>query len=345
VNLLPQNHAVEILDSLRADYPDARVIDDRQVAALLASAPNTDSGDTSPMLPATQHMADVFTSGSTGQPGRHSKYWGDLVLGAHLYGRRFFAAGERPNTVATVPPQHMYGLETTVMPALQLGYAVDSGRPFMPWVISEALMRLPAARVLITTPVHLRACHDADIAMPELTCIISSTAPLDAHLAGAAETAWDTPVKEIYGCTETGSVASRRTATTDSWLLYDGMYLAQQDGVWMHGEQLPQPFAVSDQLEILDAQTFRLLGRSDDMLKIAGKRMSVNDLVGHLRAIAGVQDAVVFRPDGEHRSPRPAALVVAPDVDEQIIAAQLARAVDPVFVPRPLLRVDCLPRN
>src|SRR5699024_12777758 len=124
---------------------------------LLEAARPVGPDDTSPLLPATQHMADVFTSGSTGQPGRHSKYWGELVLGAHLYGRRFFAAVERPNAVATVPPQHMYELETTVMPALQLGYAVESGRPIMPCVNSEALLLLTAPEEQIHTDGDLRS--------------------------------------------------------------------------------------------------------------------------------------------------------------------------------------------
>jgi acyl-coenzyme A synthetase/AMP-(fatty) acid ligase len=37
--------------------------------------------------------------------------------------------------------------------------------------------------------------------------------------------------------------------------------------------------------------------------------------------------------------------VVAPTLDEAKILASLRGAVDPVFLPRPLRRVDTLPRN
>src|SRR5699024_1259749 len=163
-----------------------------QVERWLASASVTEPVRPCPALDAATRLAIVFTSGSTGRPGQHEKFWGDLVLGADLYRRRFFADTRYPQTVATVPPQHMYGLETTVLPMLQLGYAVDTGRPFLPWDIAAALARLAAPRVLVTTPMHLRVCLDAGVTMPPLECIISATAPLEADLAGAVEAAWQT---------------------------------------------------------------------------------------------------------------------------------------------------------
>lgn len=344
-NLLPQSRAAGALADVHRNYANALTIDDERVSRWLASGPTADVAEVSPLLAASRQVAVVFTSGSTGQPSQCGKCWGDLVLGAGLYQRRFFADGQRPHTVATVPPQHMYGLETSVLPALQLGIAADAGRPFMPWAVAEALARLPAPRLLITTPVHLRACLHAGIAMPAIARVISATAALDVALARAIERAWQTDVYEIYGSTETGSVASRRTSENETWTLYDGMKLADDDGVWLDGPQLTRPFRLSDELAVLDTARFRLLGRAGDMLKTAGKRMSVQELTRHLLAIEGVDDAVVFTPPGGVEPPRPAALVVAPTLGAREIARRLAQAVDPVFVPRPLLRVAALPRN
>ncbi len=346
VNLLPQSRADGALDAVRQRYPGALAIGDDQVAQALKDARSAAAAERSPVLAASACVAVAFTSGTTGRPSQHNKYWRDLVLCSDLYRQRFFPNGERPHTVATVPPQHMYGLETSVLPALHIGFAADASRAFMPWSVAEALARLPAPRVLITTPVHLRACLDAGVTMPDLLRVISATAPLDVQLAGAAESVWRTEVHEIYGSTETGSVASRRPSETDIWTLYDGMLLSQKEGTWVQGPQLPAPFCLSDDLEVVNEHQFRLLGRAGDMLKLAGKRMSVNDLTQYLLAIDGVRDAVVFRrPGDDDGQSRPAALVVAPELAEREIAARLARMVDPVFVPRPLLRVDALPRN
>lgn len=345
VNLLPQSRAEGVLAGVRDTYPDAQLIDDDLIRHWLADTALPDPPTQAPTLAATQKIAVVFTSGSTGQPSSHAKYWRDLHIATTLYGNRFFPGGGTMNTVATVPPQHMYGLETSVLPALHIGFAADTRRPFMPWTVAETLASIPAPRVLITTPVHLRACLEASVTMPQISRIISATAPLTATLARAAETAWHTEVHEIYGSSETGSVASRRTSATDLWTLYDGMALEQRDGFWLTGSQLPAPFPLSDELVLESARQFRLMGRDGDMLKVAGKRLSMNALTQHLLAIEGVADAIAFLPADVADAQRPAALVVAPDTGEREIAAQLARVVDPVFVPRPLLRVASLPRN
>ena len=54
----------------------------------------------------------------------------------------------------------------------------------------------------------------------------------------------------------------------------------------------------------------------------------------------------MFQSDAGHAGvSRIVALVVAPSLGEADILAALRRAIDPVFLPRPLRRVDALPRN
>jgi len=88
------------------------------------------------------------------------------------------------------------------------------------------------------------------------------------------------------------------------------------------------------------------------MIEIAGKRASLSDLTRRLLDLPGVRDAVVFQPSdteaeaqGVGRVQRIAAAVVAPTLTAAEILTALARSVDPVFLPRPLLRVAELPRN
>lgn len=347
LSLLPHSRGAGVLAGVRADYPAAPVIDDALVEQWLAAVAAKPLPVIVPRLAQAQTVAIVFTSGSTGRPSAHAKRWGDLAAGTRLFRRRFFPEDRAHHIVATVPPQHMYGLETSVLPTLLIGFAVHQARPFMPWAVAEALAQLPAPRVLVTTPVHLRACLTAGTLMPTISRVICATAPLAADLAGAVERAWATEVREIYGSTETGSVASRRPSRGADWKLYDGMALARDNaGAWqLHGPQLPTPFTIPDRLAVFDPHSFQLLGRAADMLKVAGKRMSMSALAQQLLAIDGVEDAAVFLPDDARDPARPAALVVAPTLSARAIAAQLAGQIDPVFVPRPLLRVAALPRN
>jgi acyl-coenzyme A synthetase/AMP-(fatty) acid ligase len=88
-------------------------------------------------------------------------------------------------------------------------------------------------------------------------------------------------------------------------------------------------------------------GRNADMVEVGGKRASLADLTRRLMAVPGVTDAVVFQPDapGGTGVRRLAALVVAEGLTEPEVLAGLAPAVDPVFLPRPVVFVARLPRN
>ncbi len=64
----------------------------------------------------------------------------------------------------------------------------------------------------------------------------------------------------------------------------------------------------------------------------------------NLLALPGVVDAVVFMPNDDVAA-RPAALVVAPGLSTAQIRDQLASRIDALFLPRPLHRVERLPRS
>ncbi len=338
VSLLPASRAPRALAELRSAYPDHCVVTDDTIATAASGewAGRLTIGSRDP-------VALVFTSGSTGRPECHEKQRACLYATAALARERLLPATPRFNVVATVPPQHMYGFELTVTLALLSGSAVSDGRPLLPADVAEELAGVPAPRVLVTTPMHLRACVAANLPLPALELVICATAPLERDLAAAAEALWGTRVLEIYGCTEAGSMATRRTVDGDLWRAYPGAWFeAGRSGASYHGAHLPAPVLLQDVLELESPECVRLVGRSADMIKVAGKRVSLAELTQRLLAVPGVRDAVVFMPHGEGR---PAALVVAPGSTREAIAAALAAQIDPVFVPRPLLIVDSLPRT
>ena len=348
--LLPSSRSPGTLLEIAEDYPDCYALTDKLTipegissVAFSALTPGDDIGQCFPEDVPDQHIAAlVFTSGSTGRPKPHSKTWGSLRHGVTLVCQRF-GFGPQTSIVATVPPQHMYGLETSVMLPMLAGPRIHAGRPFFPDDIREALEMLDGSRVLITTPVHLRAMKQSDLPWPEIDAVISATAPLDPHLARECEAIFRAPVREIYGCTEAGSLASRRVTEDERWLLYDDFSISQSQGMTrVSAPHLAGPVELADVIELVDAQHFRLLGRDSDMLNIAGKRASLAELNIRLSAIEGVEDGVFFLPE---EGARLSAVVVAPGIDEKVILEQLAEYIDPVFLPRPLYRVDHLPRN
>ncbi len=241
----------------------------------------------------------------------------------------------------------MYGLETSVLIPWFGGIGVHSGRPLFPADVRDALASLETPRVLITTPLHLRACVVAELQWPEIKFLISATAPLSKSLAETAEQVLSTQVLEIYGSTETGSIASRRTIAGDSWTLYEEMQLSRTDELFQaQGPTVASTRCAGRPAGAPRAPFFRLLGRQSDMLKIAGKRASLGDLNHKLNAIEGVQDGAFVAPDSADKEiTRLAALVVAPGLSKETVLEELARSLDPAFLPRPLYLVEKLPRS
>ncbi|HYF08583.1 MAG TPA: AMP-binding protein, partial [Acetobacteraceae bacterium] len=298
------------------------------------------------------HIAAIaFTSGSTGAPAPHPKPWGALVAGARAAAERFgLRHGDGPpaSIVATVPAQHMYGFETTLMLPLLSAAAGHAGAAFYPSDVAEALHAVPPRRVLVTTPLHLRAQLAAGTSLPALEAVISATAPLDPALAAEAERAWSTRVLEIYGATEAGSVASRRTLDGPDWTPYPGVAFAiGEEAAEVTVPGLPAPVPLADVLARAEGTRFRLLGRRADLVKRAGKRASLAGLNRILAEIEGVQDGVFVAPEDLERNPqaRLAAYVVAPGRTAEEILAALRARVEPAFLPRPVVMMEALPRD
>lgn len=309
------------------------------------AAPGPDAPN--PLIATEAVAAIAFTSGSTGEPQAHAKPWGALTAGARAAAARFAVA---PDTgiVGTVPAQHMYGFETTLMLPLHGGGAGHAGAVFYPSDVAEALAGLPAPRLLVTTPLQLRALLGTGIALPPLAGVISATAPLATALAAEAEAALGAPVREIYGATEAGSVASRRTVAEESWLPYPGVTFAFGDqGATVSVPGLGAPVPLSDVLDPEADGRFRLAGRRGDMVKLAGKRASLAGLTRILTGIEGVQDGVFLAPEDLDGNPRArlAAFVVAPGMTAKALTAALRERVEPAFLPRPVVMLEALPRD
>ena len=361
-NLMPPNHTADTIARLRQLFPSAYGLVDAkapETAALpLLRHPDApaapDLATTVPQIAENALTAQVLTSGSTGAPVPHPKQWGLLVSNTAAGTRRLAeqlgrATLDGVTLVATVPAQHMYGFESTVLVALLGGAAFDADRPFYPADIAAALARVPRPRMLVTTPFHLKLLLDAGVALPPVDLTLCATAPLSPQLAARAEAALDAPLVEIYGCTEAGQVATRQTTVGPDWHTFGTLRLeGDGDRTIVDGGHVPQPTQLADVLEVIDAQHFRLLGRSNDLVNIAGKRSSIGHLNYHLNAIDGVVDGAFWMPPeraGDPEVVRLVAFVVAPQLSDSAIVAALRQRVDAAFLPRRIVQVASLPRD
>jgi len=349
ITLLPSSEAAAPMVALLTAYPDTYFLSDGSatVSGTGRTVPFPDDLQAAPVftipeIPADQPAAVLFTSGSTGTPMPHVRSWGAMVNSTRAAGRAL-GLGGGGHILGTVPHQHSYGIESMIMLALQHGLAFHRGRALLPGDIARQLADMPAPRILVTTPIHLRSLVSLDGPLPPLDRIVCATAPLAADLASTAEAHFAAPLYEIYGCTEIGQIAVRRTVETPEWTCIDGIALDARDGdIWASGEAAAATAPLGDVIDLIDAGRFVLKDRKSDVVNIAGKRSSLGYLNHHLNAIDGVCDGVfVMTQDGGRLS----AYVVAPGLTAREISAALRRQLDPAFLPRPIHFVDSLPRN
>jgi acyl-coenzyme A synthetase/AMP-(fatty) acid ligase len=310
--------------------------------------PTQGAAPANPAIPADQLAAIVFTSGSTGVPTPHRKLWGALVERSRAAAEQFGLHATEPcAVVGTVPPQHMYGFETTVLLPLHAPTSTWCGPAFYPTDIQTALTSVPAPRILVTTPLQMHGLLRAETRLPALRAVISATAPLDGDLAASAEAQWQTQVLEIFGATEVGSIASRRTIEGDRWTLYPDVRLTEAADAFVVTAPFAAPMALADEVEPIGTAQFRLLGRRTDIVKLGGHRASLSGLNRVLAGIEGVTDGTFLVPDDLDQQPtaRLLAVVVAPDRSADSILRELRARLDPLFLPRRVIRVPALPRN
>lgn len=355
-SLQPASQSADTLRQIQSACPDVYCLCDTEFDSLdlpridfpadLPARPADITGI--PALPADLVAARLYTSGSTGTPVAHDKTWGKLVQNGRAEAERLGLNGRQLAIVGTVPAQHSYGFESTILLAFHGGAPFWAGKPFYPQDIVAALNAVPPPRLLVTTPFHLSALLAAGLELPAIDRLLSATAPLSADLARDAEAACQAPLFEIYGSTESGQLASRRTTQDLAWECLPGVQLSQQGETTIaHGGHVEGRVPLSDFIELRADGRFLLHGRHADLINIAGKRTSLAYLNHQISALEGVVDAAFFLPDdpGGHGITRLCAFVVAPGQNSRQLLDGLRQRLDPIFLPRPLVLVDALPRN
>jgi acyl-coenzyme A synthetase/AMP-(fatty) acid ligase len=355
VNLLPPNETPDLVARLAAQYPDLYCLSDAaggpaglETLGFPELADDAPAAYAVPAIPGRQQAAVLFTSGSTGENQPFPRTWRSMVRSA---GAEIDRLGLRARAgmavLGTVPPQHSYGLESTVLMAMQGGLALHGGRPFFPADVLAELLALPRPRCLVTTPTHLRLLLAEAGELPPLDFVLCATAPLSPQLAAQAEARFAAPLHEIYGCTEAGQVATRRTVETNEWQALPGVSLrGDRNGAWASGGHVESEVLLADIIELRGREKFLLHGRTADLVNIAGKRTSLAHLNYHLNSIEGVLDGVFVLPEEEGDAvTRLTAFAVAPGHTVESLLSALRRRIDPAFLPRPLRIVESLPRN
>jgi acyl-CoA synthetase (AMP-forming)/AMP-acid ligase II/3-hydroxymyristoyl/3-hydroxydecanoyl-(acyl carrier protein) dehydratase len=255
-----------------------------------------------PELPAWQaidpqaHALVVYTSGSSGTPvaieKRLSQLFDEVRSLAQCFGDRIADA----RICATVSHQHIYGLLFGVLLPLA------SGRPLMAQRLAfaediAAQLGSAGAHVLIASPAHLKRLPehlDWAPARQSLRAVFSSGGPLpEDALPVCLQLLGQTPI-EVYGSSETGGVAwrVRKPGAAAVWQTLPGVATRIEDEtLYVRSPHTDSDGwqAMSDRVHAV-ANGFELLGRSDRIVKIEEKRVSLNAVEQALLSCGLVQD-------------------------------------------------------
>lgn len=226
---------------------------------------------------------EVYTSGSTGEPKAIQKTMAQIDDELRCI-ETLWPFSASSIVLSTVTHQHLFGL------TFRLFWSLAKGRILLTkhCAFSEDIYHFASQYnqfILISTPAHLaRLNNQLDWAHLQGKCeaTISSAAPLKYEDSQHATKLLHAPILEIYGSSETGAIAWRNQAKkeADYWTLLPNITLDEKNkGSIVKGLHIATEYQVlSDNIERLCANRFRLHGRTDRIVKVEGKRLSLSKM-------------------------------------------------------------------
>lgn len=355
--ILPHATSAEVLREVRQTLPYRLILADGAVdppagtSVVSIRTCRPDDGPLALVRPPEKTFAWLFTGGSTGTP----KIWAKTPQ--NLFGEAFqlartFGVGPDDLVLSTAPSQHIYGLLASVLLPFVASARVLPRTCAFPREILGALER-EGPTVLVAVPIHYRTLRSGELEGHALKLALSSAAPLDPDDAAFFREKTGVPITEIYGSTETGGMATRVSGGDHaswepfaglSWKIRDERLLVRSDFL---SPDLPRDregfFVTADRVEPVGANRFRLLGRADHVVKIAGKRVDLEEIRERIRRIPGVTDAcITVLPQGDEGRVTIAALVATELPGREIRAAVRALSI-PYGRPRKIRTVPAIP--
>jgi acyl-coenzyme A synthetase/AMP-(fatty) acid ligase len=260
-----------------------------------------------------------LTSGSSGFPKGLEATAAQMVAD----GRQICATmGIRPgdSNLATIPFGYSYGLGNLVMPLLLQGTRIVCASSPLPHAIAtDALRHRPT--VLATVPPLLRALAASDLekgSLDSIRLVVSAGSPLPEEVARAFRERFGMGIHGFYGTSETGGIAFDRSGQATLAgrsvgaplrgvrVVFKGRGAFQVSSPAVLGRGT---FVPADRGSLNERGELVLLGRTDRVVKVAGRRIDLAEIERTLRSLPGVRDAFAHAVPGAE--PLLAAAVVA----------------------------------
>ncbi|PMH32966.1 AMP-fatty acid ligase [Vibrio lentus] len=364
--ILPGNYQPCALAELNEHF-DCLLVDDvigavevrevLNIQTLLDTETREPLTDNLPAINLAAIQLTLFTSGSSGTPkainktlehldietAQLDKNWGELIKGNRVH--------------STVSHQHIYGLLFRIL------WPLCSGVPFARSNLEYPEQILSHGKkncVLISSPALLkRLKHETNTA--QLAGVFSSGGPLPTESAHQSQNLLGHLPIEVFGSTETGGIAFRQQENAQTpWQLFDCIEasLNSENCIKLLSPYIDNNnwYQTADECEMVSENQFILKGRTDRVIKIEEKRVSLVEVEKRLEQLPWISECVVIPFEEPERLILASVLVLSEEGQAKLatmskgkfwlmLRSELRKWLEPIAIPRKYRIVDEIPLN
>jgi len=245
---------------------------------------------------ASEHNAvEVYTSGSSGEPKAIVKTM--LALESEIEALDELQLVSPASVVlSTVTHQHLYGLVFRLLRPFCYQQAFTQFLHEYPEELI-AMGQVYESFSLVSSPAHLSRMNlQQDWHLLQSRCreVYSSAAPLARADSLNVATCLAADVKEIYGSSETGAIAWRCQQRSDHdalWQPLSHINLSHAANTLLNVQfnATGEKISLADKTAFDEKGQFSLLGRTDQIVKVEGKRLSLTEMEQTLQKLEWVK--------------------------------------------------------
>lgn len=244
-----------------------------------------------------------FTSGSTGFPIGAFKTRENLLQEVMSL-KSILNTFKTRRVVVTVPFMHIYGILVGLLLPMHLeNTTLIIKDDFLPYELLNEASKPDT--LIVTTPLFIKALSKLNTnILLKNSLFISSTGPLFSNDVKIFEEKYNTNLMQLFGSTETGGIAYKYS-DTDNWTPLPLVDI----GINNDRLEVSSPFIsnnlldkkiiniqgkfITEDIIELNENGFKLIGRSNKIIKISGKRISTIQIERFLEDIDEIDKVIV----------------------------------------------------
>jgi acyl-CoA synthetase (AMP-forming)/AMP-acid ligase II len=308
-----------------------------------------------------------LTSGTTAAP-RAVRFRSDQLQADCENICETMGISQRDLNFGVIPISHSYGFSNLLTPLIVRGVSLVLSNDRIPRAMIDGLAATRAT-VFPGMPVFYQSfCEMAEApSLPDLGLCISAGAPLAPETAQAFCGKFGREIHSFYGASECGGICYVREAQPVPGFVgmaMSGVVIEQVDpdnpvslirvrSPAVGTGYFPDPdegklgggIFVPDDLLEKTRGGYRIVGRSSDLINVAGKKVHPAEVEAEILRYEGVRAAIVFGRESERRNEEIAACVVAKGLSESELLAHCRARLSSWQVPRRIYFVETIPVN